>query len=898
MPDDESPLEYPSGGPAGEIMSCISCRNRKLKCDRTKPRCNRCERAESECIYPESRRKPTFKRPSVKELEARLAQVEVLLKEVGEKRSSHEKAAEPAEIPPSEIPPAEILPAEVPAAEHGGILGMGFEEPDIFLGPFSDDASFPFQPDPPATAPVESSDGQDPHSSIPLDGKLIDLGGVFESLPPFEVMEELNRLFFEHHQPLLPIIHPCRYQQAFHSAPHMKPPMCLQYAIWALTTSGYPRYEACHDIFYRRARQYAELDELKGHGEHFITVAHAQAWCVIATYEAKNTMFTRAAMSCSRAVRLVSMMGLHRLDGASEEISPALLPPRDWIELEERRRVFWGVFGIDSHCSISTGWPQLIDVSEITTLLPASDSAFNRGEPEQTTSLHDAFKGRVYSSFAGAILVCHIFNQILKHVNKPKPNDNPDNYEYGEYWQRHREIDNTLSSAFMNMPESFRLPENYRDLIAVHTNLNLHASIICLHHSAIDAINTFSLPDFAKKASEARLTAAAREIVYIIKLTSQVNLYPKSPLAALSLYCAATVFIYLCKESPTGANLSDLHFIIATMDGLSEEHVITRFFLHQLVLDIERNDLGHIVKLPSLSNLSAEDRANVPHNIPLLARCAISRHSQVLPPLPGRLPLGRPLGKVIPVDNRCDYASWTTPPLIFEDPSPESDYSRSNKRKRNSPSSGIHAADGDAETCTQFLAGNGSNAEASCASSAHPSPAEAFVGGSNAAATSVPTSHAFFSDVGGPSMQHVDLPHGTGPPVVNGDIASTLQQDNIGGGGSGGGIIHGLGSSSPSANIRAALTVLRSMDPRPLFAPPTREHDQTQMPTGAGNGAEVGANGWYMAGASPRTQFAYGGDASTATANPNAHLHWRASGTSSEHPGNPYRNFPWGLMGG
>lgn len=70
-------------------------------------------------------------------------------------------------------------------------------------------------------------------------------------------------------------------------------------------------------------------------------------------------------MSSARAVRLVHMMGLHRLDCPPEEVAPTLVPPRDWTELEERRRVFWGVFCIDSHCSVATGWPHLIDSSEV-----------------------------------------------------------------------------------------------------------------------------------------------------------------------------------------------------------------------------------------------------------------------------------------------------------------------------------------------------------------------------------------------------------------------------------------------------------------------------------------------------------------------------------------------------
>lgn len=97
-------------------------------------------------------------------------------------------------------------------------------------------------------------------------------------------------------------------------------------------------------------------------------------------------LFTRAAMSCARATQLSFMMGLRtspiflfheylenysnivlsdRLDCGPEDTSPTLAPPKDWAELEERRRTFWGVFCIDSHGSISTGWPHLIDVAEV-----------------------------------------------------------------------------------------------------------------------------------------------------------------------------------------------------------------------------------------------------------------------------------------------------------------------------------------------------------------------------------------------------------------------------------------------------------------------------------------------------------------------------------------------------
>lgn len=67
------------------------------------------------------------------------------------------------------------------------------------------------------------------------------------------------------------------------------------------------------------------------------------------------------------------MMGLHRLDSTLSDdelpMPPMIAPPRSWAELEERRRLFWGGFCIDSYASISAGWPTLIDVDQVRSVL-------------------------------------------------------------------------------------------------------------------------------------------------------------------------------------------------------------------------------------------------------------------------------------------------------------------------------------------------------------------------------------------------------------------------------------------------------------------------------------------------------------------------------------------------
>lgn len=108
-------------------------------------------------------------------------------------------------------------------------------------------------------------------------------------------------------------------------------------------------------------------------------------------------MLTRAAMSCARAVRLCNIMGLHRLDDPEYEMQmmPTILPAQSWLELEERyvlvlrmalftpggapterqkckadptrrsRRTFWASFCVNSHVSIYSGWPGIIDAATV-----------------------------------------------------------------------------------------------------------------------------------------------------------------------------------------------------------------------------------------------------------------------------------------------------------------------------------------------------------------------------------------------------------------------------------------------------------------------------------------------------------------------------------------------------
>jgi len=302
-------------------------------------------------------------------------------------------------------------------------------------------------------------------------------------------------------------------------APHMRPPICLRYAIWCLASSVTEKYLGLQEHFYQRARKYAESDEMKGHGETFITIAHSQTWTLIATYDVKQ----------------------------------CLPPPRDWTEREERRRTFWMAFCDDRYASIGTGWPVLIDekdvglpflrllatrscrvmvdrcsdrlMFQILTNLPASEEAFLRSKPQRTLSLLESMNpegAASLSSFAGVCLMACLFGRNLTHLHRPDPNDRDDDLN-GEFWKRHRNLDNILLNTSLSLPSHLRLPAGVANANIVFLNMNIHTSTICLHQAAIFKADKNRLPPSIASESKTRCILAAAEIASIMRMVSHLD---------------------------------------------------------------------------------------------------------------------------------------------------------------------------------------------------------------------------------------------------------------------------------------------------------------------------------------------------------------------------------------
>ena len=239
-------------------------------------------------------------------------------------------------------------------------------------------------------------------------------------------------------------------------------------------------------------------------------------------------------------------MGLHRLDGTGLDVKECLPEPRDWTEREERRRTFWMAFCQDRYASIGTGWPMTFDERDILTDLPSSDDAFELSKPERTSSLADSMTptgASKLSAFGSIVLMACLFGRNLVHLHRPDSDDR-DNDLNGEFWKRHRHMDNILLNTSLSMPAHLKLPTTGTPPSAniVFANMNIHTSTICLHQAAIFKADKNHLPASISTESKVRCITAASEIASIMRMISHMDL------SAVSA-CFKTLYITLLSYS-------------------------------------------------------------------------------------------------------------------------------------------------------------------------------------------------------------------------------------------------------------------------------------------------------------------------------------------------------------
>lgn len=167
-----------------------------------------------------------------------------------------------------------------------------------------------------------------------------------------------------------------------------------------------------------------------------------------------------------------------------------------------------------------------VDERDILTDLPASEESFEMSKSEQMLSLAESMSpsgASKLSSFGGVVLMACLFGRNLIHLHRPDSDDR-DHDLNGEFWKRHRNMDNILLNTALSMPSHLKLPCGLSNPNIVFTNMNIHTSTICLHQAAIYKADKNHLPASISAESKVRCINAANEIATVMRMISHMDL--------------------------------------------------------------------------------------------------------------------------------------------------------------------------------------------------------------------------------------------------------------------------------------------------------------------------------------------------------------------------------------
>ncbi|KAM0350102.1 hypothetical protein ACHAPU_003265 [Fusarium lateritium] len=339
---------------------------------------------------------------------------------------------------------------------------------------------------------------------------------------------------------------------------------------------------------YKRARYYLEGYDMNDAAQSSISLGQAQAWALTSCFEAEHTMFAKASITLSSAVRVAQILNLHQVDN----MKPGEDHLVDTIEMEERRRTWWTIFCFDRFVCATTAWPALIHNRNIRTRLPMSNEAYAYGREEHTRFLGDQItETESHSSFAGRVLTAHIFHRTIEHNSDISQEQEAEDFNNDAYWKKHNAIDNDLRFTLLMLPKSLCLPANYKDHNAVFVNVMLHTATICLHRAALWKMksNLQGLPSYMIRLSQDRLVPAAEEILNILKMIPDLNATFTNPLICFAAYMAAIVF--LASTAPTEPNSQseeNLDFMLKIMAAFGDSNLVANAVANEIVKEMKQ----------------------------------------------------------------------------------------------------------------------------------------------------------------------------------------------------------------------------------------------------------------------------------------------------------------------
>ncbi|KAB8227678.1 Zn(II)2Cys6 transcription factor [Aspergillus alliaceus] len=244
--------------------------------------------------------------------------------------------------------------------------------------------------------------------------------GVAINSGPGSFSDHLDRYFTMVH-PFFPILSKMRtYRLCLHESSlegeNVDPALVLlMLVIHLLSITASQGLSGTGELYAQVKRCYSSVESLG-----IITPRVLQAALLIAYWEVGSGVYPAAYLSAGLCARLGHALGIHRRRKA-----PQMFPRSgSWVEVEELRRVWWGVIILDRYVTIGLiDRPFSCDDAHPEDMLPTTESSWDQGEPSVSPSL--AVSGdasHAISSFARLCQASDLLSRVLRHISE-QPSD-------------------------------------------------------------------------------------------------------------------------------------------------------------------------------------------------------------------------------------------------------------------------------------------------------------------------------------------------------------------------------------------------------------------------------------------------------------------------------------------
>ncbi|KAH7031494.1 fungal-specific transcription factor domain-containing protein [Microdochium trichocladiopsis] len=554
---------------ATDLPSCQGCRRRKLRCSREQPVCTHCSRLAVQCVYDTKKNKPGIRLGAVESLNRRLVDHHAI-----QRRNSY--TANAPNSPGSDdaascvvtasstsdpLPSARLTRPKRRSISHGSIL---------------------------EASPGGSACSEQPRKRQRLDNygtldidilqSLEALRETVPALPASEVMRDVATAYFNLIQPWIPILHKTGFWRQLHDPDRQAAMVPVLHAMVVAALRLVDNIDRRIPAPERNAMIEASRNAVMLEAMNNLSVENLQALSIIAFTDIGNGDTHKAWSVVGSLTRTAEYLQLS-IEPDQREHEPLLrplsllAPCRNWTEEEERRRVFWTIFCLDSRWNIS------LTSADVQRRLPADGGLWHKEDavvtpyfgiwdrsaakignsiafmpshyasPDQTTgdsahsavpptaSTHGAIDMSTVGAFAYRVEATESLSRITTYFLQQKISFK-DRQELSDWLIRFKELDLRLVHWKMFLPQKWRDSNISRQpaLINMDPNLTLahithNTSMILLHQAIAFPHPTWvSLAQLPSLSSADTCQEAATETCTIME--KYLRYTPKNSLAS------------------------------------------------------------------------------------------------------------------------------------------------------------------------------------------------------------------------------------------------------------------------------------------------------------------------------------------------------------------------------